>query len=62
MKIVIQREMIAEGALVPVNADYPLKWREGKRVAVREDSPEILLCETAALRLGELLERIRGRR
>lgn len=58
MKIVIQREMIAEGALVLVNADYPLKRREGKRVAVREDSPEILMCETAALRLGELLERI----
>ena len=58
MKIVIQREMIAEGALVLVNADYPLKWREEKRMAVREDSPEILLCETAALRLGELLERI----
>lgn len=58
MKIVVQREMIAEGALVLVNADYPLKWREGKRAAVREDSPEILLCETAALQLRELLERL----
>lgn len=58
MKTVVQREMIAEGALVLVNADYPLKWREGKQAAVREDSPEILLCETAALQLRELLERL----
>lgn len=58
METVMHREMVAEGALVLVNADYPLKRREGKRVAVREDSPEILLCETAALRLGELLGRI----
>ena len=43
--------MIAEGTLVLVNVDYPLKRREEKQAAVREDSPEISMCETAALRL-----------
>ena len=58
METVVQREMIAEGTLVLVNADYPLKRREEKKAAVREDSPEISMCETAALRLRGLLERI----
>lgn len=58
MKTVVQREMIAEGTLVLVNADYPMKRREEKKAAVREDSPEISMCEIAALRLRELLERI----
>ena len=37
MKTVVQREMIAEGTLVLVNADYLLKRREEKQSAVRED-------------------------